>query len=258
MRGDYVSLGADWVDWTGAEMSSLSIFCPSTGGHEEAVTTWQDTMSKPWEIVIDDRTTGNEAGFLTKCDKAWRETDATIIGYIHSDLTIHETGWDERVRSEFDNPGVSVVGFVGATGLAHEDIYKVPYDFRQLARTDVWSNLTDAEAHGRRDPGSRTVAVLDSCAVFVRRSLLVRSNGWPVADYPNSSHCTDLWICCMARRFNLIVRMVGVSCTHRSGGKGAAGTSWLDQRGGDSSIHKQAHTVTYEMFRDVLPIRVVK
>src|SRR6266536_2017941 len=113
--------------------NSLSLFCPSMSGHEQAVTSWKDTMSRPWQINIDVTTEGEEAGFLTKCDRAWRETEATVIGYLHSDLYILEHGWDKRVLSEFDDPKVAVVGFVGATGLGHEDIYKVRYDFHQLA-----------------------------------------------------------------------------------------------------------------------------
>ncbi len=235
---------------------SLSIACPSMGGHEEAVTSWKDTMSKPWEIAIYDQTEGDAAGFLSKCDKAWRESQADIIGYLHADLSIQERGWDRRVCDAFSDPQTAVVGFVGALGLGNESIYKVPYHFTQLARFHVYSNLVDAEAHGQRDAGTRQVAVLDSCAVFVRRQFLGRVNGWPVATYPNSSHCSDLWICSMAHRHNLHVRMVGVACQHRSGGKGAAGTEWLDARGGDAKQHQDAHVVTYREFRDVLPIRV--
>lgn len=237
--------------------NSLSLFCPSTGVHEEAVTSWQDTMTKPWPVVVDDQTEGEEAGFLTKCDKGWRTTDAIVVGFLHSDLYIHEHGWDARVLYEFDDPQVAVVGFVGATRLGHEDIYKVRYDYTQLARADVWSNLTDAEEHGQRDAGTRQVAVVDSCAVFVRRSLLARVGGWPVTRYPNSSHCSDLWICCVALCYGGSCRLVGVACTHRSGGRGQRGEAWLAERGGDrAAFHQPAHRLIYEDFRDVLPIRV--
>lgn len=232
------------------------LFCPSTGSHEEAVTSWQDTMSKPWPIVIDDRVDGDEAGFLTKCDKAWRETDATIIGYLHNDLYIHEKAWDERVLAAFEDERVAVVGFVGATGLATDDIYKVRYDFRQLARQDVWSNLTDWQNHGGHCADSKDVAVLDSCAIFVRRQLLHRVGGWPVSTFPNTSHCTDLWICITAYRLGFRVRQVGIACTHRSGGKGQIGSQWLDARGGDTILHRKAHEVCYETSRDVLPLRI--
>jgi len=44
---------------------SLAIICPSMGGHEDAVETWQDTISKPWPIRVLDETEGDAAGFLT-------------------------------------------------------------------------------------------------------------------------------------------------------------------------------------------------
>jgi len=213
-------------------------------------------MSKPWPIRVDATTEGEDAGFLRKCEAAWKQTDATVIGYLHSDLFIHENNWDVRVMQQFDDPRVAVVGFVGATGLAHEDIYKVSYAYTQLARSDVWSNLSDAEAHGQRETGARRVAVIDSCAVFVRRDVLSRLGGWSVDRYPNSSHCSDLWICCAVHRLGLSVHMVGISCTHRSGGRGATGESWLAERGGDRSMHQEAHVKLYEDMRDVLPIRI--
>ena len=237
-------------------MTSLAIMCPSMGGHEDAVVTWKDTMSKPHDIIIDDTTEGDEAGFLTKCDKMWRTCDADIIGYLHSDLYLLEAGWDQRVLGEFENERVGVVGVVGALGLASDDIYRTPYDFRQLARSGVVSNLTDWEVHGGHETGSRSMAVVDSCAVFVRRQLLSRCGGWPVGTYPNSSHCSDLWVCCTARRLGYVCRVVGVRAQHRSGGKGQAGSQWLTDRGGDDKMHKDAHVAIYNDFRDVLPIRI--
>lgn len=236
--------------------SSLALFCPSMAGHEAAVISWGDTMARPCQIAVDARVDGDDAGFLTKCDRAWRQTDATIIGYMHSDMYLLEHRWDQRVLAEFGDPQVAVVGFVGATRLAVDDIYKLPYDYRQLARADVWSNLTDAEVHGGRDAGSRQVAVVDSCAVFVRRQFLERIGGWPAREYPNSSHCSDLWICLMAARHGMQVRMVGVAASHRSGGRGSAGEGWLNARGGDAAMHRRAHDLIYDQFRPELPLRI--
>ena len=237
--------------------NSLSIVCPSLGGHEAAMTSWLDTMTKPWTIFVDETAKGDAAGFLTKCDKWWRGTDATVVGFLHADLTIHEAGWDQRVLEAFEDENVGVVGFVGATRLGVDEIYKVPYDYRQLARGDVWSNLSDWSEHGGHETGTRAVAVLDSCAVFCRHSLLDRIGGWPVSRYPNSSHCSDLWICCMAARLHMQTHMVGVAATHRSGGRGSLGEAWLNDRGGDQKLHRLAHELIYEDFRPELPLRIV-
>src|SRR5260370_39182009 len=101
---------------------SLALCCPSTGGHEEAVTSWSDTISRPWPITVDAETVVDSAGFLTKCNKFWRTCDADIIGYLHSDLFTLENGWDQRVLGEFQDERVGVVGFVGALGLRERDI----------------------------------------------------------------------------------------------------------------------------------------
>lgn len=232
------------------------LFCPSMGGHEAAVTSWQDTMTKPWTVVVDDRVSGEEAGFLTKCNAALDDTNATVVGFIHSDFFILEHGWDERVLAEFEDEQVAVIGFVGAKRLGTNDLGKVPYDLRQLARGEVISNLSDWEVHGENETGSCAVAVVDSCAVFVRRAFLGRLGGWPVARYPNNAHCSDLWVCCAAHRDGFSVNMVGVACTHRSGGKGEVGSKWLEEHGGDAAHHRAAHRLLYDEFARILPIRV--
>lgn len=236
--------------------NSLELFCPSMGDHSEAVITWQDTRSKPFLIDIDASSVGESAGFLHKCQRAFERSEATVLGYLHSDLFIHERNWDQRVLHEFDDPTVGVVGFVGAKRLGYEHIYKIPYSHTQLARYDVLSNLTDAETHGARFTGTCDVAVVDSCAVFMRRDLLRQASGWPVGTYPNNAHCSDLWACLVARRLGLRTRLVGVACTHRSGGKGEAGSRWLEQHGTDIVHHRRAHELIYEEFRDQLPVRV--
>lgn len=229
---------------------TMRLVVPTTGPYVS-------TLNTPSQVAVYDATEGEEAGFLYKCQQAYEHLACEdIIGYCHSDLIVHEDGWAQRVLKEFEWPTTAVVGFVGATRLGADDIYRVPYDYRQLARGDVWSNLTDAEAHGQRTTGTRAVAVLDSCAIFVRRSFLQRVGGWPIGRLPNTSHCSDLWVCATAHRLGRQVRMVGVSVTHASGGKGDAGSRWLDKRGGDTFCHREAHKATYDLLRGVLPLRV--
>lgn len=235
----------------------LSVLCPSTGGHEANVAGWQTQAHTSPFIAVDDTIEGDDAGFLVKCQKFYAARHEEILGYLHSDLTIHESGWDCRVLEEFRDPKVGVVGFVGAARLGSPDVYRTPYSYLQLARYDVLSNLTDAEVHGRREPGTKPVAVVDSCAVFVRRSLLARVGGWPVATYPNNAHCSDLWVCAMAHRYGLRTLVVGVSCTHASGGKGQVGSRWLEEHGTDIVMHRAAHEQLYDDFRGILPIEVM-
>ncbi len=240
---------------------SMAIVCPSTGGAEKAVDSWARTMNGKHEIRVYPETTGPEASYLSKVQRSYEQTDAEIIAYFHSDLTIHEQGWDERVLREFTDPRVGVVGFGGGTRHGHKDIYKVPYDYRQLARFGFVSNLSDAEAHGRRERNECTVAVLDSFSLIVRRELLDKTDGWPVDDYPPTQHCSDYWLCLQTHRHGYLVRMVGIACTHASGGVAlgqwdykswAASTPW----GSDAEMHRESHRLIYDEFRDVLPVEV--
>lgn len=182
-----------------------------------------------------------------------------VLCYLHDDVKCFEQGWDERVRKEFEDPSVGVVGFGGGLGHGHPDIYKTPYKLEQLARFDYRSNTRDAEVHGVREPGVCDVAVLDGFALCVRRELLDRCGGWQVYDLP-PMHNYDYYICLMAHRYKYKVRMVGVDC-HHYGGRTATsaaynewckGTKW----GTDANMHIAGHRVIYENFRDVLPVRV--
>src|SRR5882724_10655296 len=149
----------------------LSVCCPSVGGHEKAMKGWiKLAVTEPPVVALTD-TEGKQAGFLSKLQHFWECEPNEVLCYLHSDLTIHSKGWDAQILAEFEDPSVAVVGFVGALELGHRDIYKIPYDYRQLARADVWSNLTDWSSHGQQLTAPCSVAVVDSCAVAVRKSL---------------------------------------------------------------------------------------
>ncbi len=245
---------------------SIITLCPSTGGHEAAVESWTRTATCTYPIVVDDTTEGEGAGYLQKLQKFYMthhagEGHELILGYMHSDLIIHEQAWDERVLAQFFDDDVAVVSFGGSLRHGHPDIYKVPYAPVQLARSSFISNLTDAEVHGERHTGDKTVAVVDSMAMFVRRSFLDRVGGWPVATYP-PSHASDYWACLSAHQLGYRVRMVGVSATHQSGGVGQAGwdyAKWIagTKWGSDENCHRVAHRLIYDSFRSVLPVVIL-
>ncbi len=297
---------------------SLAIFVPSTGGHEEAVHSWLLHEHLPWEVFVDPTIEGEGAGYLQKVQHYYKNTDADVIAYFHSDLFIREFGWDERVLREFEDPNVVLVSFFGAKELGRPNIYVDPYDYRQLARGGCWSNMRDAEMHGQRCIGSMDVAMIDSFSLIVRRSFLDQIGGWPVnhqcrlyedlwepcrccgyhcrvcnqrwyrvgiapgteigqilapspsvcegfpvrpKDFP-PSHGSDMWLCMMAARHKKKVRLIGIYCSHSSGGvRGdgrfdypawAATTKW----GSDAAMHAWWHQYLYSEFKDVLPIKV--
>lgn len=237
---------------------TLDIIVPTLGDSVPCVSSWLETAThaddlKPLFLTA---ATGEEAGYLHKLQYGYEQTHADVIGYLHNDVVIHEPRWDDRVMREFEQPDVAVVSFFGARTLGTEDIYRVPYDYHQLARGRCLSNMTDAEVHGERSAGPCDVAMIDSFSMFVRRDFLTKIGGWRACTLPNTSHCTDVWICAMTLRMQQRIRFVGVSCTHAGGGKGDVGSKWLDARGGDEALHRRAHRQIYDEFRDVLPWEV--
>lgn len=240
----------------------MAICCASCGGHEAARTSWLDTMAHPWPILVDATTSGEGAGSLTKFDRlATLGRDSDLLCYLHADTFTLAKGWDERVIEQFaSDDRVAVAGFFGARTIGHRDIYKVPYSHLQLARGDCWSNMVDAETHGRRSIETMDVAVVDSFACIVRRSFLDAIGGWRASGLP-PNHFSDIWICLMAHRHGKRVLMIPIACQHASGGTGLAGfdpaawaatTRWrtLDE------MHREGSRRIYDEFRDVLPLAV--
>jgi GT2 family glycosyltransferase len=170
-----------------------------------------------------------------------------IIALIHDDVRIYEAQWDVRVLRQFKDPAVGVVGFGGALGHGHPDLYNVPYHLPNLARQSFMSNMTSAEKHGARFHGERDVAILDGFALFIRRSILDKVGGWPV-DKPYGYFMYSEWLCCEARRQGFRIRLVGVDCEHL-GGKSSGFISPKEN-------YEEAHRYFYEHNRDVMPWRV--
>jgi hypothetical protein len=186
----------------------------------------------------------------------YEKTTAPIIAFLHSDVEIFESGWDEGVLKEFDDPKVGVVGFGGALQLGENDIYRLPYKLTQLARVHYCSNQRDWETHGLREEGSRDVATLDGFALIVRRKLLDKWGGWPVERYP--FHGYDNALCLEAAKQGYRVRLVGLDCLHHGGSTSTtevAQEHWKAQGTSDVAIHEQSHLNLYEDGRGWLPLR---
>lgn len=175
-----------------------------------------------------------------------------ILAYLHDDCLIKDQDWQGKVLREFWDEKVGLVGFGGAKEHGRADIYKAPYDYRQLGRARFMSNMEDAEVHGERFTGSTEVAVLDGFALIVRRELLERAGGWPL-NTPIGYVAYDYWLCCMAHRLGYKIRLVGVACKHYGGA-----TFVKLGKGQSAEAQKQywdAHQYIYDEFRDVLPWR---
>lgn len=98
---------------------------------------------------------------------------------------------------------------------------------------------------------------------ILKRDTRPACEGLPVRpkEFP-PSHGSDMWLCMMAARHEKKVRLVGIDCSHASGGVRGDGTfdypAWAatTKWGSDAAMHRWWHEYLYEEFRDVLPIRV--
>jgi GT2 family glycosyltransferase len=197
-------------------------------------------------------------GCVPAFHRLWEEhkgEDALL--YLHTDLEILDANWAERLAFELMDPTVGVVGFGGAMGMGHPDLYKTRYRLEQLARADYWSNQVGWQVHGRQETGERDVAVLDGFMLAVKGELLKRIGGW--SWFPFGFHCYDTSLCLMAHRLGYRVRMVGVRCDHHGGGTSTKPeyVEWLRERGRTvEQDHVEPHLWQMNEFRSELPILV--
>lgn len=190
-------------------------------------------------------------GMLPAYQQGFEATEGyDVLAYLHDDVIINDPHWGETVLREFEDPAVGLVGFGGATGHGDPDLYKKPYDYRQLGRSNFMSNMPNAEDHGIRFTESCDVAVLDGYALIVRRNLLAAAGGWPL-DTPIGYACYDYWLCCMMRRMGKTIRMCGIDAHHLGGqtfvklGLGRDAKHW-DQ-------YLAGHRYIFDSFADCLP-----
>lgn len=180
-----------------------------------------------------------------------------LIAYLHDDVLIQEVDWDAQVLEHFAaNPRVGIVGFFGAKGLGDPDLYKKPYDYRQLARRDCYSNMRDAEVHGRRHLQPMQVATVDGFSMICRREFLDEINGWGWWPEHLPHHSYDNALCCMARRYKWQVWMYPIGC-HHMGGQTSTRVDFKSDFGmAEGDIHLAGHTHLYNEFKDVLPFSI--
>ena len=186
---------------------------------------------------------------------------ADVVACFHDDLGILESGWDYRVRQLFeDYPECLLAGFSGARGAGRGDIYREPYDPYQLARQDFFSNMRDAEAHGRRVTEVRRMACCDGFSLIGRVDFMLRSFR-RLSQLGVVHHAYDTALGAFCRREGGEAWFLPVAC-HHEGGQTAVGDPRYEEWArrlhpeGDRRIWLDAHAALYEELRGVLPFEV--
>lgn len=209
-----------------------------------------------------------------------------IFLFLHDDTQFDTAarGWDRTIIDHFaTHERCGLAGFGGGTGFGHPDIYKLPYDYHQLARYDFISNMREAEQHGRRVTSAQRVAALDGFSLAVSREFYERAGyvckgpGDPTHDTRSSAarglwdaclrdgihfHMYDAWVSCRAVELGYETWMLPLPCHHVGGQTSVARDEQYQEvcrRLGyhdGQDLYDRAHERVYERFRRVLPIRV--
>lgn len=196
--------------------------------------TWQGDRNIRYEENI-----GGNAVFHRWLEDDWFEDDLPdYLAFLHCDLMIHERGWDQRVIEAFDaDPKLDLLGFVGSNKIDHlggrGDGTMLNY---RGAFFDGIGQASPAEEHGERIKGLKPAAVVDHCAMVLRRTALVQLP--PQEGNYAPEHFYDRILSCEVLRKGGHVAVLGIDCDHFSGGIGPGMASadrlrrkWLDEEG---------------------------
>lgn len=186
-------------------------------------------------------------------------TDSRFIFYAHNDVEMLEYGWDEKLtcilKHLLSRKSPGVCGMFGAIGLGTKDIYQAPYDYRQLMRWGCYSvnSMAGAGAEKIKNVYKR-VLVLDGFSLIVNR-YMVHSHFGGKFDYLRYPvhHMYDQDVCLDSHYSGYENYVVDIDCIHH-GGVTSTNEKWAEKMGTtDLKIHRQAHVVMYEKFRNRLP-----
>lgn len=234
----------------------------------------RDDFPEDWLYLTYPSYLGTVPAFRAGVDYALDHTDADLLICLHDDVEILQPDWLERTVRHFEtHPACGLAGYSGAIGLGADDIYQTAYDPMQLARVGFRSNLVDAEVHGLRSLLAERVACCDGFSLILRREF---AEGWTQENEPSTRqdrpwtyfedhgivhHAYDSLMGAYAARLGWETWYLPVRCRHL-GGQTAVGDAgyqtWAQAQipGGDHGFWEQSHRRGFELFRDVLPLRV--
>ena len=201
--------------------------------------------------------------------------DCDIIAIFHSDLFVHEPGFDLRIADAFARYGeLGLLGFVGsneidASGGRGAGTVSNFQGATIRSEGHFWRG-TPAETHGRRSAGLERAAVVDGCAMVFKRSVL--SSIPPRPDFP-PRHFYDRLLSCEVMERGFLVAVLGVASDHISNqtagsalGYQTLAKDWCRRHLGlessdnwDLEIYRQAESRWLTEYRDrkqFVPLRV--
>lgn len=198
-------------------------------------------------------------------------TDGDVVLFIHSDLIIDENGYDDRIMREFEKSDrLGLVGFVGSNeidfhggrggGTTSNFQGKAHYGITVDGNLKEWKG-SPARDHGIANAGFTNAAVVDGCAMAIRRSTWEKL---PFREDFPPHHFYDRLISCQMQETGATVAVLGIACDHISGQTvskeeryGDLASQWLEQQGltgadnPDHVIYKEAEHMWLTEYRDI-------
>lgn len=158
--------------------------------------------------------------------KGFELSDADVLAFYHSDLIVVEKGFDDRILDAFaGDPRLGLVGFVGSNEIDWHGgrgggttsnfqglEYTLPSSDGILAPI-IWRG-SPARDHGKANAGLTYAAVVDGCAMVIRREAWEKI-GYRV-DFP-PHHFYDRLISTQMIEAGYKVAVLGIACDHISG-----------------------------------------
>lgn len=151
--------------------------------------------------------------------------DGDVVAFFHSDLIVVEHGFDVSILHSFRaHPDLGLLGFVGSNEIDSNggrgggttsnfqggEYYGYSRDGGEAGH---WVGSV-AEAHGRRDAGYTNAAVVDGCAMIIRR------DAWKKIGFRDKfppHHFYDRLISTQMLEAGYRVAVLGIECDHLGG-----------------------------------------
>jgi glycosyltransferase involved in cell wall biosynthesis len=155
---------------------------------------------------------------------AFEEITGDVLLTIHSDLLIGEKGYDKRISEAFENDfKLGLLGFIGSNeidgsggrGLGTTSNFLGLRWISGITAVDshMWQG-SPAHVHGKHDIGLSNAAVVDGCAMAIRRS------AWDDIEFREKfppHHFYDRLISTQMLDAGFHVAVLGIGCDHISG-----------------------------------------
>lgn len=186
--------------------------------------------------------------------QGFEKATGDVLCYIHSDLIIHEHGWDKRLLDAFEaDPLLGLVGFVGSNEWSWDGGRGggTMSNFQGIGRG------SPAEAHGKRIFDLTPALQVDGCSMVMSREAMEKVGffEWP------PHHFYDRIYSLRILKAGLRVGVMGIACDHISGqtanteeGWQKTAEEWCKSKGiMEMTAHNWDYTVYNEAEKMFLP-----